>query len=135
MEEIIEEKIFKISKTIARAKALKEMAAERLIDIKIENKVYKIIEQYYEIIKELITAIMYTDGFKTLSHKSLITYLKDNYNGFSTEEIILIDEIRRLRNDIVYYGRKIDKFFLLNKENNIKKIIKELFGILNKKLK
>jgi len=69
------EEIFTISKNLIRAKALKEMAEERLEDIKREEKVYKIVEQYYEVIKELITALMYCDGFKTLSHKMLIFYL------------------------------------------------------------
>jgi len=129
------DEIFKISKSETRAKALKEMAEERLSDIKKENKVYKIIEQYYEIIKELMTAIMYIDGFKTLSHKSLISYLEKNYNKlFNKEEFILIDETRRLRNDILYYGTKIDSAFLINKEVQLKTIINKLIKIINKKL-
>lgn len=74
----MDEEIFKISKNIVRAKALKELAQERFDDIKKETKPYKIIEQYYEVIKELITAIMYLNGFKTLSHKALIFYLEKN---------------------------------------------------------
>lgn len=129
------EEIFKISKNNIRAKALKDMAEERFSDIKKEEKIYKIIEEEYEIIKELLTAIMYSDGFKTLSHKALISYLENNYNKyFDKEEFILIDELRKLRNDILYYGQKIDKSFLINKEAQIKVIIKKLFNLVKEKL-
>ncbi|UZE93978.1 MAG: hypothetical protein IB618_00160 [Candidatus Pacearchaeota archaeon] len=129
------EEIFKISKSMGRAKALKEMAQERFSDVEKEKKTYKIIEQYYEVIKELITALMYLDGFKTLSHKALLFYLEKNYNRFfSKDEFILIDETRRLRNDILYYGKKIDLTFLTNNEERIKKITNKLIRIVNKKL-
>lgn len=131
----MDEEIFRISKNAVRAKALKEMAVERLADIKKEEKAYKIIEQYYEIIKELITALMYLEGFKTLSHKALISYLDKNYGRFfGRDEFILIDELRRLRNDILYYGAKVDIAFLQNKEAKIKRIINKLIAIVNKKL-
>ena len=48
----MEDDIFKISVNIMRAQSLKEMALERLEDITIEKKPYKIIEEYYEIIKK-----------------------------------------------------------------------------------
>ena len=57
------------------------MTGERLevINLFPRDKNYKIIERYYEIIKELLTALMYLDGYKTLSHKKLIDYFVDNY--------------------------------------------------------
>lgn len=130
-----EEKIFRISINPARAKALKEMAIERFADIKKEKKPYKVLEQYYEVIKELITALMYVDGFKTLSHKTRVFYLEKDYNtSFTKEEFILIDEVRRLRNDILYYGRRVDGAFLINKEEQLKSIINKLIKIVNEKL-
>ena len=99
----MDEAIFRIEKSVNRADSLKKMSEERLEDIKSETKTYKIIEEYYEIIKELITALMYADGFKTLSHKSLIYYLEKNYKEFDKGEIILIDGLRKLRNNITYY--------------------------------
>jgi len=130
------EEIFKISKNNSRAKNLLDMAEERKNDIKKNFKPYKIIEEYYEIIKELVTAIMYIEGYKTLSHKSLIIYLKKNYNkSFSSGEFILIDRLRKLRNEILYYGKKISKDFLINNEEDIKKIINNLIKITNEKLK
>ncbi len=123
------EEIFSVRKNPARAKSLIDMARERLTDINKEQKPYRIVEDYYEIIKELITALMYLDGFKTLSHKMLVLYLKENYNQFSRHEIIIIDELRKMRNNIVYYGQKIGKEFLINNEKMIESIINKLFRI------
>ncbi|GBE20163.1 hypothetical protein BMS3Abin17_00899 [archaeon BMS3Abin17] len=124
------EEIFIISKNPIRAKALLDMAKERLEDIKKETKTYKIIEQYYEVAKEIIISLMYSNGFKTLSHKLLIEYLEKNYSKFfDREEFILIDELRRLRNGIVYYGKRIDSIFLRNKESQIKKVINKLLKV------
>jgi len=131
----MDKEIFRISKNLKRAKALKEMAEERYEDIKNERKVYKIVEQYYEIIKKLITALMYSEGFKTLSHKALIHYLENNYKKFNKENIILIDELRKLRNNIEYYGQRVGREFLINKEAQIKFIIKKLIQVVNKNLK
>lgn len=119
--------IFKITKSVLRVKALLEIAKDRFKDIKKETKQYKIIEEYYEIIKELITALMYLKGFKTLSHKMLVVYLKKNFKEFSTGEIILIGELRKIRKDIVYYGQKVTEDFLINKKIPINLIIKKLF--------
>lgn len=131
----MDDEIFKITKSLTRAKSLVEMSKERLDDIKKESKTYKIIEEYYEIIKELITALMYLNGLKTLSHQMLIVYLKENHEEFEEFEILLIDELRRLRNSIVYYGQKVEKDFLINKEKEIVTIIKKLFSIAESKLK
>ena len=126
--------IFRISKSPMRAKALLDLAEDRLNDIKKETKTYKIIEGYYEIIKELITSIMYSSGFKTLSHKMLIEYLAKNYNQFfGKEEFMLMDELRILRNDILYYGKRVDSIFIKNREEKIKKIINKLLKICKKK--
>ena len=129
----MDDEIFKISKNEIRSDSLIEMAKERFSDIKKESKTYKIIEEYYEIIKELITALMYSDGFKTLSHKMLIFYLEKNYKNFNKSEILLIDELRKLRNNIVYYGQKVEKEFLINNEEEIISIINKLFKLNNSK--
>ena len=131
----MDEEIFRISTSAARAKSLKDMAEDRLKDVKHEKKPYRLVEQYYEIIKELITSLMYADGYKTLSHKSLIVYLEKNYGAYFTkDEFVFMDETRKLRNDILYYGRQVDQSFLTNHEEKLKIIISKLFKIVNNKL-
>lgn len=133
----MKEEIFKISKDRDRAKDLFDMAKDRLSLLKIipKNKTYKIIEEYYEVIKEILTAIMYIDGYKTLSHIKLIEYFDLNYKKLNKDQIRLLDQLRRFRIGIVYYGRKIRKEFLDNYEKDIREIIKILSNFLEVKLK
>ena len=70
------EEIIRITKDILRANELYIMAQERMKDIipiLPKDKSYKIIEEYYEVIVQLSTAIMYSKGYKTLSPVSLIS--------------------------------------------------------------
>ena len=131
------EKIFRISKDRDRAEDLLIMAKERLEMIYLipKDKSYKIIEEYYEIIKELLTALMYLDGYKTLSHKKLIDYFVNNYKDLGDFQLILINNLRKFRNDIVYYGKKISKDFLVNNESDIKKIISILIKLVKMRIK
>lgn len=88
-----DKEIFRISKDKDRALSLFEMAKDRLDIIKIlpRDKHFKIVEEYYEIIKELLTAIIYIDGYKTLSHIKLIEYFFSNYKDLNETELRLID--------------------------------------------
>ena len=121
----MDEKIFKISRDIARAKDLFNITKERIDIIKIlpRDKPYKILEEYYEILLGLITALMYLDGYKTLSHVSAIDYLSKNYKLISRNQIRIIDSIRKIRHGIVYYGKKVKEEYLINNEDEIKNII------------
>jgi len=94
-----------------------------------------IIEVYYEIIKELITAIMSVNGYKTTSHELLIGYLAEFHKDFSEFEINLIDNLRKIRNDIAYRGIIISPEYLDRNEKNLLKIIEKLKYLLNNKLK
>jgi len=122
--------IFKISKDERRASALKEMAKDRFLKMSSLKEPYRIIEEYYEIIKELLTSFMYLKGFKTLSHKALIEFSGKNIKELSEREIKLIDELRVKRNDIVYYGEKVNLEFLEGREETIRKLIKKLLEIV-----
>jgi len=130
------EDIFKITKEKERAKDLFDMANERLDILKIlpKDKPFKIIEEYYEIIKELLTAIIYLDGYKTLSHIKLIEYFSSNYKDLNETQLKLVDTLRKFRIGIMYYGRKINKDFLINNEFEIKQIIKLLTKLVKNKI-
>ncbi|MBI2043765.1 hypothetical protein HYT24_00170 [Candidatus Pacearchaeota archaeon] len=130
--------IFKISKDLIRAKDLYKTAKDRLYEIIPlfpKDKSYKIIEEYYEIMVQLITSIMYSDGYKTLSHTGLIQYLATNYTEFSRNELNTIDILRKLRHGIVYYGKQAEKEFLLNHEDSVKELIDKLIKIIEFKIK
>ena len=122
--------VFKISKDEKRALALKEMAKDRFSKMNSLKEPYRIIEEYYEIIKELLTAFMYLQGFKTLSHKSLIEFSAKNIKALNKQEIELIDELRVKRNNIVYYGEQVNIEFLKSREGTINNIIKKLLDVV-----
>ena len=124
------DEIFRITKDIGRAKDLVEIANDRLdniIKVLPKDKYYKILEEYYEIIIELITAIMYSEGCKTLSHVKAIEYVYQK-NILTDNQAKIADTLRKIRHGIVYYGKKIGAEFLINNKEDILKIIK----ILNK---
>jgi hypothetical protein len=118
--------IFKITKDERRAKALTDLARNRYLTINELKESYRIIEEYYEIIKELITAFMYNSGFKTLSHKALVEFAKENIKTLTSAEISLIDDLRIKRNNIVYYGEKVNVEFLKSRKSVIDWIIEKL---------
>ncbi|MBW2988475.1 hypothetical protein KY318_03105, partial [Candidatus Woesearchaeota archaeon] len=120
------EDVFKISKDEARARALVCLARDRFEFVKSmsHKRAYKIVEECYEIIKELLTALMYLDGFKTLSHLALLEYFSNNYNVLDKKQLKLIDKLRKFRNSIVYYGEQVKQEFLVNYMEEIEGIIK-----------
>lgn len=93
-------------------------------------------EEYYEIIKELATALLLLDGFKIMgekAHKELIDYLS-NYKDISKEEIVLIDDLRIKRNKSSYEGKPIERIYLENKKEKLLNVIKKLKRLINGKL-
>src|SRR3989338_4724525 len=129
--------IFKISKDEERAKDLLDMAKERIefaIKYIPKDMPYRLLEEYYEVAVQLMTSIMYTDGYKTLNHINLIEYLK-SYNEFSTNELGLLDNMRKSRHGTIYYGRKDGGNFFLNHENEIKILVNKLNDLVESKLK
>jgi hypothetical protein len=124
------EEIFAITKDEKKARALKEMALDRFSKMSCLKEPYRIIEEYYEIIKELLTSFMYLQGFKTLSHKVIIEFSARNIKSLANQDISLIDELRIKRNNIVYYGEQVTIDFLKSREEKIREIIKKLVNLV-----
>ncbi len=128
--------LIKITPDKERARNILNMIAlieERVKLQNAEKMAALIISDYYEIIKELITAILLVDGYKTLSHKDLIDYVKENYKEFSQHEISVLDNLRILRNRIAYEGFNIEKPYFSRNESLFKSIIIKLRKILEEK--
>ncbi|MBI5332051.1 MAG: hypothetical protein HZB65_00600 [Candidatus Aenigmarchaeota archaeon] len=94
-----------------------------------------IVEDYYEIIKEIITAILEMDGFKTLSHEALIAYLAEYYKEFSGYDIDFLDRLRKTRHKIAYKGFFVEKDYLDRSNKKLDQIIGILTNILKNRLK
>ncbi len=133
----VKSEIWKVKSDKELAFSILKMVDVRLNAIKsLDKKEFTsiITENYYEIIKELITAIMSVDGYKTLSHEALAVYLKQFYKNLTRNELFLIDQLRQIRNKIVYKGFFVKKTYLEANENQLKLIIKKLRNILEEKL-
>ena len=132
------EEIIRITKDLLRAKELQTMALERMDDIipiLPKDKHYKIIEEYYEVLVQLMTGIMYAEGYKTLSHISLIEYLSRRSRELTDNQIKLIDTLRKFRHGTVYYAKKVGEEFLVNHEEEICNVIALIDNILETLLK
>ncbi|MFH1823509.1 MAG: hypothetical protein ABH817_02230 [archaeon] len=127
--------LIKITPDKERAKSILKMVSLIENRIKIQDKkkmAALILVDYYEIIKELLTALLLIDGFKTLSHKDLINYFKKKYS--KVQDSFILDNLRGLRNRVAYEGFFIDPSYLSRNENSFKSIIKILKDLINKKL-
>ncbi|MEM3113469.1 MAG: hypothetical protein QXI33_03560 [Candidatus Pacearchaeota archaeon] len=129
--------LIKITPDSEKVKSILRMAA--LLEERIKNQDPKkmfslIISDYYEIIKELLTAVLLVDGWKTLSHKDLIDYLGQNYGDFNKHEISKLDSLRSIRNKIAYEGFFASFEYLQTNEVFFKDIITKLKKIINIKI-
>jgi hypothetical protein len=128
-KECVDKKIVtRAPQDLERSKQTLKMAILRLEfwSKKIEDKYNALkIEAYYDIIKELIFAHMYKNGYNCINHLCLIAYLKEKFNDFEYETE-KVDELRKIRNEINYRGTQIQKDYLERNELEFKNIISQL---------
>lgn len=138
--ELWDEKSNKVSKLrpdIEKAKGL--LKVTELRELRAQNTPLPqfatlLTEEYYEIIKELITGIMSIDGWKTTSHELLVGYLAKFYPLFDGAQISLIDQLRIIRNDIDYRGVMVNSEYLERNQQPILHIISKLKHIVSEKI-
>jgi len=129
--------LIRISPDIERARNILKMVALIQERIKTQDRIVMsalIIADYYEVIKELITAILLIDGYKTLSHKDLIEYIREKYKEFTANEISILDDLRIMRNRVSYEGFFVEPSYLNRNESLFKLTIKKLKQIVEDKL-
>ncbi len=86
------------------------------------------VENAYEAVRELIDAILYSEGYKSYSHEASIAYL-GNLN-FSATDVERVDRLRELRNGIKYRGEDASQEdateALIISEKMIKKLMEKI---------
>ncbi len=93
-------------------------------------------EGYYEVIKELASALLLLDGIKAIgenAHKDMIDHLS-NYKEILENEIMLINDLRIKRNRSSYEGKKIETDYLRNRKEKLIVFIEKLEKMIKKKL-
>lgn len=118
------EKIGSVIETAeSRLKFLKSLQADN-------DNVSFIVEGYYEVIKELLVALLLSKGLRSKNHQCLISYFYHKYPEYEAEAY-LIAQMSYLRNRLDYYGENIDfAFYEKNKEEFDKTV--ELLKRLNR---
>lgn len=129
--------IHKVFPDKEKAKSILLLALERekfLSSLKTEFST-ALAENYYEIAKELATAILLLEGLKSVgenAHKEAIDALSKN--GFSQDEIELLHDLRIKRNKSSYEGKPIDKSYIENKRERLSDIIQKLKSVAQLKI-
>ena len=90
----------------------------------------KLAKDYYEIIKELLIALLLSHGLKSSNHECLISFLKQKYPKFEYEAT-LIHQLKNIRNRISYDGYFVDEHYITKNKtefSNLINLIKELIN-------
>mgnify|MGYP001218180915 CR=1 FL=1 len=126
--EIDKEKIKSIIETV-------DMRLEFIESVKVNDRnVSFIVEGYYEVIKELLVALLLSNGLRSKNHQCLISYFYKNYSEYEVD-INLISQMSFLRNRLDYYGESIEIEFYEKNKKEFDKIIKILKRLIKEKNK
>jgi uncharacterized protein (UPF0332 family) len=80
---------------------------------------------YYEIIKELLTALLLKNGLKSDNHECLIAFFKNKYPKYEYE-IQAIHQLKDVRNRVSYEGIFVQKSYIEMNKLEFKHIIELL---------
>jgi hypothetical protein len=133
----MEDKLIKVSIDLEKAKSILrmvELREKRIEAYSSKNFGSLLVEDYYEIIKELATALLCLEGYKTLSHKALFKYIYDKHSIFEFAEKELTDDLRKKRNKVVYNGFLIRDSYVARNLMTIKKLIRKYKSLLKENL-
>lgn len=90
-------------------KSLRNMAEDRLKYLKTQKinelNCNFLLEDYYSALIEIIHSIALKRGYKILNHLCVTAFMRDVLNKSKIAEEF--DRFRKIRNNLVYYGRKI----------------------------
>ena len=108
------------------------MALKRLDKIKRykkDDEISFIVEDYYEIIKELLVAYLLKNGLRSKNHQCLISYFYKKNPQYERESQV-ISQMSFFRNRLNYYGDTIPKKFYETNKREFGNIIKLLLRLV-----
>lgn len=115
-------------KSLHKASNSRELFLKSLTVTK--DNVSFIVEGYYEVIKELLTALLLSKGLKSKNHQCLITYFYKNYPSYENLANFILG-LNSVRNKLNYYGRLIEYSYYEDNFEKINKTIKTLKELLS----
>ncbi len=93
-----------------------------------ENRDF-VLDNYYEALRTIADAWLAINGYKSYSHEATISFLL-NEKDFEQSSIEKFDRLRRLRNGIHYYGKRV----ALADSRDARELAKMLFVKLKSKI-
>ena len=109
-----------------------DLRLKRARNTKLDEKtVSLIVEDYYEIIKELLVAFLLKNGLRSSNHQCLISYFYRK-NPNHEKEAYLISQMSFFRNRLDYYGESIPLEFYNKNKEEFEKIIRIIKNLLNR---
>lgn len=127
------EYIRKVSPDPERVGSIKKMALLRLARARSEkvsqSTISLIVEDYYEVIKELLVAYLLKNGLRSKNHQCLISYFYKENQGME-REANLISQMSFFRNRLGYYGEKIPFDFYESKKEEFEHLVDVLLKLL-----
>jgi len=118
--------IRKVDIDIEKIKSILKMAKIEQDIIKVipvnNDSASKVAKDYYEIIKELMTALLLSHGLKSINHECLISFLKQKYPKHEYE-VKIIHDLKSVRNRVSYDGFFVKKDYLDSNKLEFKHII------------
>ena len=109
-------------------KALQRLARARETRICNENVSF-VVEDYYEVIKELLVAYLLNGGLRSKNHQCLISYFYKMNPGYEVESG-LISQMSFFRNRLGYYGEDIPMDFYEKNKGEFEAIIKLILSLI-----
>lgn len=129
--------IRKVSVDEERIKSMVKMSENELDIIKdiplSEKSASKLAKDYYEIIKELMVALLLCYGLKSSNHECLVSFLKENYSD-KEYEIKIIHKLKNIRNRVSYDGYFVSEDYIEENKLEFKHIIDWLKEIIVSKM-
>ncbi|PIZ51740.1 hypothetical protein COY27_02610 [Candidatus Woesearchaeota archaeon CG_4_10_14_0_2_um_filter_33_13] len=137
-EQCKEEFIREVHVDYDKVRSILKMCAVRLRvleQIQLDDETASIIaEDYYEIVKEYLTALMLTNGLKSSNHECLVSFFNQKYSD-KDYEVKLLYELKKVRNRISYEGFFVDKSYVQRNKLEWQHIIELLDKEIKEKLK
>jgi|TARA_Y100000310_G_scaffold330718_1_gene402887 uncharacterized protein (UPF0332 family) len=116
-----------------RIKSIVKRSIQRLnrardTDVNVETVSF-IVEDYYDVIKELLVAYLLKNGLRAKNHQCMISYFYMKNSDFESE-VGLISQMSFFRNRLNYYGEEVPMSFYEKNKKNFEKIIELLLELV-----
>jgi len=90
-----------------------------------EETISFIVENYYEVIKELLVAYLLKRGLRSKNHQCLFSYFYKEHPEYETE-VMMISQMSYFRNRLEYYGESVPLTFYEKNKKKIREVIELL---------